>query len=374
MGVGVFSEPIAPLMSVNASIRIARACGADDMWFADHTKSLLPVAAWDPSTNPMARLVPELDAYYDPTAVIARHAGRCGMTMGTCVIDSIRRSPADLARLWLSLHHLTKGRAILGIGSGEAENTVPYGLSLAKPVTRLEDTLAAIRAAWAAGPKPLDHTGAFHDWKDATFALPGWRNSYPPIWVAGQGPRASRAAGTYGDGWIHIHESFDRWHTGLEQVKLAAHKAGRDPSTLHRTLLIATLLVPSEEDFQTACTRPTVQAFALAQRGSAWTAAGGQHPFGNDFGGFSEINPAEITASRFEDARRALTPDIYRRLMPCGTAEHVASYLQRFAEAGLTHVTVLNLGPTCGIGLAAKSLIEQRRLFAKLKTVRPNKG
>jgi phthiodiolone/phenolphthiodiolone dimycocerosates ketoreductase len=368
--VGLFFEPIAPLHTVSANIKIARVSGADDIWFADHTKSLLPTAAWDPKTNPMAKLVPDLDAYFDPAAVISRYAGAGGLTMGTCVTDAIRRTPADLARAWLSMHHLSKGRVILGIGSGEAENTVPYGLTLDKPVSRLDDTLSAIRAAWNTGSRPLDHRGPFHTWHDATFALPAWRDTHPPIWVAAQGPRASRIAGTHGDGWIHIHENFDYWQAGWEQVQAGAGKAGRNPHNMERSLLIATLLVPTEKDFQLACTRPTVRAFALAQRGSAWTAAGGEHPFGRDFGGFSEINPADITAQDFAKAGTALTPEIYRRLMPCGTAQDVITYLRRFTDAGVTHITILNIAPTCGIGIAAKSLLEQRRLIQQLKTIR----
>jgi phthiodiolone/phenolphthiodiolone dimycocerosates ketoreductase len=356
-------------MTIDANIRLARASGADDIWLADHTKSLLPTAAWDPTTNPLARLVPELDAYFDPTALITRHAGKGGMSMGTCVTDSVRRTPQDLARAWLSMHHVTKGHAILGIGSGEAENTVPYGLPLDKPVSRLEDVLSAVRAAWAAGSAPLTHHGPYHAWEDATFALPGWRNTYPPVWVAAQGPRGAGIAGRYGDGWIHIHESFERWEAGWSAVQNGATAAGRDPHQMERSLLIATLLVPSEEDLRIACTRPTVQAFALAMRGSAWTAAGAQHPFGRDFGGFSEINPDEITAEAFAEVRRVLTPEIFRGLMPCGRAEDVATHLRRFVDAGLTHVTILNLAPTCGLALAAKSIVEQRRLIRRLKRV-----
>jgi phthiodiolone/phenolphthiodiolone dimycocerosates ketoreductase len=368
--VGLFFEPIAPIQTVTANIRLARATGADDIWFSDHTKSLLPAAAWDPKTNPMARMVRDLDAYFDPTAIIARHAGRGGLTMGTCVVDSVRRTPADLARLWLSLHHVSRGRVILGIGSGEAENTVPYGLSMAKPVARLEDTVAAIRAAWAANGEPVDHSGPFHSWDQATFGLPAWRSSYPPIWVAAQAPRASRAAGAYADGWIHIHENYDAWQAAWEQVQAGASAAGRDPGRMERSLLIATILVPTEKDLLTACGRPTVQAFALAQRGSAWAAAGADHPFGSDFQGFSEINPSEISAETFREAGRALTPEIYRRLMPCGRAEDVVAYLRNFVDAGVTHVTVLNIAPTCGVAIAAKSLLEQRRFISQLKRLR----
>lgn len=87
---------------------------------------------------------------------------------------------------------------------------------------------------------------------------------------------------------------------------------------MERSLLIATLLVPTQDDLQLACQQPTVQAFALAMRGSAWAAAGAEHPFGHDFGGFGEINPDDITADAFAQVRKVLTPEIFRGLMPSG--------------------------------------------------------
>jgi phthiodiolone/phenolphthiodiolone dimycocerosates ketoreductase len=140
--VGLFFEPLAPFATVAANIRLARTSGADDIWFADHTKSLLPSVAWDAKANPMAKLVPDLDAYFDSSAIVARYAGARGLVAGTSVTDAIRRTPADLARFWLSMPHMSKGRVILGIGSGEAENIVPYGLTLEKSVSRLDDALS----------------------------------------------------------------------------------------------------------------------------------------------------------------------------------------------------------------------------------------
>ena len=40
----------------------------------------------------------------------------------------------------LSVDHLSKGRFILGIGSGETENIVPYGFDFSKPVSRFEES------------------------------------------------------------------------------------------------------------------------------------------------------------------------------------------------------------------------------------------
>ena len=59
------------------------------------------------------------------------------MPIATSVVDTVRRHPAMLAQTALTIDHLSKGRFILGLGSGELENTVPYGFDFAKPVSRL---------------------------------------------------------------------------------------------------------------------------------------------------------------------------------------------------------------------------------------------
>ena len=42
--------------------------------------------------------------------------------VGVCVTDLIRRHPAMAAATALTLDHVTKGRAIIGLGSGEQLN------------------------------------------------------------------------------------------------------------------------------------------------------------------------------------------------------------------------------------------------------------
>ena len=95
----------ADLESLQANVILSRLLGADDIWLGDHTKSMFPRAAWGPAMSPAARFMPSLDAYLDPTVTIARTVGRFGPRMGTAVTDPLRRTPADLARVWMSLHH-----------------------------------------------------------------------------------------------------------------------------------------------------------------------------------------------------------------------------------------------------------------------------
>jgi phthiodiolone/phenolphthiodiolone dimycocerosates ketoreductase len=68
------------------------------------------------------------------------------MRLGVAVTDTGRRNPAVTAQAVASLHLLTRGRAVLGIGTGERESNAPYGVDWSKPVARFEEALATIRA------------------------------------------------------------------------------------------------------------------------------------------------------------------------------------------------------------------------------------
>jgi len=64
--------------------------------------------------------------------------------LGTCVTDAIRRHPSAIALSTITLDRLTNGRAMLGIGAGEAQNVVDFGIEFSKPVTKFKEQLEVI--------------------------------------------------------------------------------------------------------------------------------------------------------------------------------------------------------------------------------------
>src|SRR5579863_3407266 len=132
------------------------------IWLPDHMVSFWPDSIWTPEFTDLATTSPSPHRHLDALAMAgAVSVLTRNVPIATSVVDTVRRHPAMLAQTALTLDHLSKGRFILGLGSGETENTVPYGFDFAKPVGRFEEALQVIRLLWDSD-HPVDYDGAFY--------------------------------------------------------------------------------------------------------------------------------------------------------------------------------------------------------------------
>jgi phthiodiolone/phenolphthiodiolone dimycocerosates ketoreductase len=137
----------SPTAFPRTSYLTAVATGLDSFWLPDHLNSLFPRAVMTPKCVQAARLIPDIDATLEPWTVLGNFAARNRLgrlRLGTTVTDVGRRNPAVTAQAAATLHLLTRGRAILGIGTGEREGNEPYGVDWSKPVARFEEAMATI--------------------------------------------------------------------------------------------------------------------------------------------------------------------------------------------------------------------------------------
>ena len=72
--------------------------------------------------------------------------------LGACVTDAIRRHPSTIALSTVTLDRITKGRGILGIGAGEAQNVIDFGIEFSKPVTKFKEQLEVIEKLFDSNP------------------------------------------------------------------------------------------------------------------------------------------------------------------------------------------------------------------------------
>ena len=174
--------------------------------------------------------MPSPDAFFDPFVMMGMMAARYRrVRIGTGVTEPFRRHPATLAQAFVTLDHLTRGRAILGIGNGERENTEPYGIPFTKRVARLDEALAIIRRLWESRGEPVSFDGAIWRLRDALFTTPLYSGRAPNVWVAAHAPRMLGLTGRYADGWYPTKKLTPaEYGDGLQRIRAAGRDAGRD--------------------------------------------------------------------------------------------------------------------------------------------------
>ena len=143
------------------------------------------------------------------------------MRLGTCVTNPAVRDVTVSASLFATLNVLSHGRMQLGIGRGDSSRRV-LGK---KPTTleNLEDFVRVFRALNAGTSVELDGISTRFPWANS---------GVPPVWVAGYGPKALRAAGRIGDGVILQFADPDLIEWSLGFVREGAREAGRDPGRI----------------------------------------------------------------------------------------------------------------------------------------------
>jgi len=105
------------------------------IWLPDHMVSFWPDSIWTPEFTDLATVSKSPHRHLDGLAVAAAVAALTeNVPIATSVVDTVRRHPSLLAQTALTIDHLSRGRFILGLGSGEAENTDPYGFDFTKAV------------------------------------------------------------------------------------------------------------------------------------------------------------------------------------------------------------------------------------------------
>ena len=154
-------------------------------------------------------------------AVAARETSR--IKLGHFVTNPGTREPTVLASAYATLHDLSDGRMIMGVGRGDSARR--YINQQPVSIKRFEQACRMI--------KPFMN-GERVAWNDTELQLSWVRPELPPIemHVAGYGPKALAVAGRVGDGVIIQLADLDiiRWIMGT--ARAAAEAAGRDPAAL----------------------------------------------------------------------------------------------------------------------------------------------
>ena len=227
------------------------------------------------------------------------------------------RHPVLVARQRASIAEIAPGRMTFGVGIGGED---PHELEICgvDPSTRgrrMDESLAILRELGEGKPVSVD--GEFFTLRDAQI-LPA-PSPRIPIVVGGRSSAAVRRAGRFGDGWLGIWVSPQRFGSVVTQIADHAADADRNPS-----------------DFEHAM--------------NVWCG----------FGGSRDAARASLAAGMQSFYQMPFEP--FERYSPYGTPEDVADFLRPYVEAGCSAFNVI---PCAGDQETAVSAVaEVRRLLA----------
>ncbi|BBX08999.1 LLM class flavin-dependent oxidoreductase [Mycolicibacterium aichiense] len=332
------------------------------IWLPDHMVSFWPDSLWTPEFTDLATVSPSPHRHLDGMAVAAAAAVlTTTVPLVTSVVDTVRRHPALLAQSALTIDHLSRGRFILGLGSGENENIVPYGFDFAKPVSRLEEALKVIRLLWDS-PGPVDFHGQFYRLEQARLDTEPYAGRVPPIWIGASGPRMLEIVGRYADGWWPAGAwTPDHYAEMLRAVRQSADRAGRDPMAITPCFVQVCLIGEDDAAIERIVRAPLVASFLLQVSAPVLRRFGFDHPMGEDWAGFHDINPATLTRERIIDFLARVDPEAILALVPHGTPKQVARTIKSYVDAGLRVPKILDYSTMAGLEFSAASAANVRR-------------
>jgi F420-dependent oxidoreductase-like protein len=184
------SQQVHAIDAQRESWRIADEAGFDHIWPFDHLIAL---------GNDPTRLI------FDGWTILGAVAENTKRArIGLNVTGNLYRHPGLLAKIAVTVDHLSGGRLEMGIGAAWNEPEFQmYGMpfpSVADRIRMLDEACSVLKALWTE-ERPT-FKGRFYQ-LDAAIAEPKpVQKPYPPIWIGGSGPkRTLRVVAKHADVW-----------------------------------------------------------------------------------------------------------------------------------------------------------------------------
>ena len=205
--------------------------------YSDQMQSWIFRSIWSPELIPTAAQVPDYEACYNTIPLLAAVASHTEKILLSTIVDCYRRSPSILAQELLTLDHISHGRVMIAIGTGENKQFLPYGLERTEPRNaHLEEAIRIIKTLMSTTQPVTEPDNRFWKLDEALVALPPYNPEHPPlVLLAGGGPRprtAYRKGGAIPKGYqVPVRDK--RTDVGADAIDLVGHV---DP-VRHRALV-----------------------------------------------------------------------------------------------------------------------------------------
>ncbi|MFC3453669.1 LLM class flavin-dependent oxidoreductase [Amycolatopsis speibonae] len=270
--------------------------------------------------------------------------------LGSGIIQLGTRTPVAIAQAALTLSELSDGRFVLGLGaSGPQVIEGLHGVSFARPLTRMRETVEIIRLAFS-GEK-IAFSG-----KEFELPLPGESrpmrlsttpNPDIPIHLATLSPKLLELTGELADGWLGTSFVPEGAQAYFSHLDAGLAKAGRSRADLEVCQGAEVAFARDEDELRgMVAGRKAELAFSLGGMGSAKT-----NFYNNAYSrqGWAEVAAAvreRWQAGDREGAAALVTDEMVLGTTLIGTEPMVAERLSVWSAAGVDTVRLYPAGET----------------------------
>ncbi|HUK80319.1 MAG TPA: LLM class flavin-dependent oxidoreductase [Nitrososphaerales archaeon] len=121
------------------------------------------------------------------------------------------------------MDEFSKGRVILGVGAGWAEQEFRFlNADFERRGRVMDESVRLMKSLWRNDAVNFD--GEFYHVKDAHF-LPKPVRKDVPVWIGGNGQTAIRRAVRLGDGWHPVGVALEEFRKGAEEIRRSRNDA-----------------------------------------------------------------------------------------------------------------------------------------------------
>jgi len=233
VGLSVYNISAADLVDLAVA---ADELGFESLWLGEHIVLPLEYGSEHPTTGATAHrhhagpIIDPSTILVDPlVALSAAAAATNRIKLATGIYLLPLRPPLVTARMTATLHDVSHGRFILGVGSGWLEEEFDaIGVPFAERGSRYEEAIEILRLAWSGQPFRFEgrhFRNGLVQMSDAPVVI--------PLILGGNSERALRRAALMADGWFAsgtpAFEDAVRWRDRLVELREENGRAGDFP-------------------------------------------------------------------------------------------------------------------------------------------------
>ena len=255
--------------------------------------------------------------------------------LGTAVIAIQSRTPVMTAMSFASIHAMSGGRAIIGLGVGSpiiAERW--HGTTYPPPLAAMRETVTIVRQVL--NKERTNFAGEHYRTKGFQLSVSLPKDRPVPIYLAALNPPMLRLAGGMADGVLFNYSPAAAIAPMIAEVRKGAQAAGRDPSKIDFAMYIRCCVT---DDVQTAMQayKRELSAYGFVD---PYVHMFTTYGFGDDMQGFRKL----WQEGKRAEATECISDKMVHTLAAIGSKDKSVEYIQACRNAGLTHPILFPIG------------------------------